>query len=189
MKRQYFKSSRSFSILPAIAAMLIVAVGTAGSLYSQEKPGGKDSSEQIRISADSLTVDNQAKFAEFTGNVKASQGNNVIRADKLKIYYKGGLGEKGKAPSAEQAIEKLVATGNVKIRFEQNLAVADEAVYITETRVLILTGKNSKITRGNDSISGSKITFYRDDGRISIEGGKEKRVEVIFYPGEKGGIR
>ena len=92
--------------------------------------------ERIKISADNLSVDNEAKFAEFKGNVKAQQGTNNIRSDSLRIYYKGGLGgnDKDKKVSGEEVIEKIVATGNVKISFDDKVAVSDEAVYIAHNR-------------------------------------------------------
>jgi lipopolysaccharide export system protein LptA len=52
--------------------------------------------------------------------------------------------------------------------------------------VLVLSGNNSKIISENDSISGEKITFYRTDGRINVESGNKKRVEAVFYSGQKG---
>jgi hypothetical protein len=42
--------------------------------------------------------------------------------------------------SPGQSLEKLVATGNVEIKFDNRLAVARQAVYITAQRMLILTG-------------------------------------------------
>ncbi len=74
----------------------------------------------------------------------------------------------------------------MKIRFDNRVAVTQQAVYITESRILILTGTGSKVTSGNNSISGSKITLYRVDGRITVESSSEKRVEAVFYSEEKG---
>ena len=49
----------------------------------------------------------------------------------------------------------------------------------------MLSGDNSKVTSGNDSISGARITVYRDSNRIMIESSKAQRVEAVFYPGGK----
>jgi len=49
-----------------------------------------------------------------------------------------------------------------------------------------LSGNNSKIVSGNNSISGEKITLYRTTGRINVESSGGKRVEAVFYSGEKG---
>ena len=85
-----------------------------------------------------------------------------------------------------ESIKKLVANGNVKIYFDNRVAVTPQAVYNIETEILILSGDNSRIISGNDSISGEKITLYRTTGRINVESGSEKQVEAVFYSGEKG---
>ena len=90
--------------------------------------------------------------------------------------------------AGDESINKIVADGNVQIKFDNRVAVTQQAVYITETRVLVLSGADSKVISGNNSISGKKITVYRTDGRIQVEGDKEERVEAVLYPGEKGGI-
>jgi len=120
--------------------------------------------------------------------VKAQQGNSEIRSDSLKIFYKQDLSNREKPAAGEEAIEKIIAAGNVKILFDDKMAVSEEAVYVMGTQVLMLSGPTARVTSGNDSISGAKITLYRTTGKIDIEGGKENRVEAIFYPGEKGAI-
>jgi lipopolysaccharide export system protein LptA len=80
----------------------------------------------------------------------------------------------------------MVSTGNVIIKFDDRVATSDQAVYMTETRILILTGPGSTIKSGNNSVTGDKITLYRNDGRIYVESSGEKRVKAIFYSGDKG---
>ena len=145
-----------------------------------------NSEEKIRITANKLISDSEAKWAEFIGNVKVVQGNNRITADSVKIFYEGGLDKKNKTASGGESIKELVAKGNVKIHFDNRVAVTHLAVYTTEKRVLVLSGDGSRITSGDNSISGEKITFHRDDGRVVVEGGSEKQVEAVLFPGEKG---
>ena len=190
MKKRNFKQGIHHFLFVFTGVGVLTVSGLISTAQSQQElPAGLSQTEKIKISADRLTVNNESRFAEFSGSVKAEQGDTVIRSDTLRIFYKQGLNDEGKQVSGEDSIEKIVAKGNVKIRFENKVAVSDEAVYITKTRVLILSGPNTKITSGNDSISGSKITLYRDGGRINIESNKKNRVEAVFYPGEKGGLR
>ena len=72
------------------------------------------------------------------------------------------------------------------IKFDDRVATSDRAVYMTETKILILTGPGSTIKSGNNSVTGEKITLYRDDGRIIVESGSEKQVKAIFQSGDKG---
>ena len=172
-----------------ISAVILAGVLSVLQVQADDKrlaPAAESEKEKIRITADTLTTESETKFAEFSGNVKAVQGETVIIADRLRIYYKQGAKNKS-TPRAEGAsIEKLVATGNVKITFDNKVAVTREAVYLTEKRVLILSGANSKVTNGKDSISGEKITYYRADERIKVESGPKQRVEAVFSSGGVG---
>ncbi len=138
-------------------------------------------SRKIHITSDRLVADNQAMLAEFIGNVVATRETDVITADRLKIFYKKGVDKKENPAAGEEMIEKIVANGNVVIKFDDKVAVTQQAVYTAETGIIILTGPNSKVTSGNNFISGEKITMYRSDDRMIVEGGKEKRVEAVFY--------
>ena len=180
---------RCFIGLLIVALFPMLYSRPAFSQAEDKSPVNLRQEERIKISADTLTVDNESKIAEFTGNVKAQQGADNLRSDVLRIYYKGGLGEKEKNVSGQDVIDRIIATGNVKIRFDDTVAVSDEAVFISAEQVLILSGPSTRVISGNDSISGEKITLYRESGKINIEGSTQTRVEAIFYPGEKGGVR
>jgi len=156
--------------------------------FAENTPQAQDQSEgeKIHITADRLTTDTEARWADFIGNVRAIQGTTVLTSDRLKIFYKQlSKADQEEGPN-EASIERIIANGHVKLKFENRLAVSEQAVYISDTRVLVLTGPNSKITSGNNSVSGQKITLYREDGRIIVEGGTKDRVEAVFYSGESG---
>jgi len=153
---------------------------------SAPKAGGQN--QRIEITAQSLEADDAKKYAEFAGNVRAVQGETVITADRLKIFYEGNPAARGEkketgAKKPGDAIQKIVASGNVKIRFDNMDAQAAEAVYTTSDRILTLSGPGARIRKPDSGeISGSKIIIHRDDGRIRFEGG----VEGFLLPGEKG---
>jgi lipopolysaccharide export system protein LptA len=140
-------------------------------------------SEKIHVTADSLSSESNAKFAEFKGNVKVTQGNFTITSDSLKILYKEGGGEK-KAGTAE-SIEKIIATGNVKIESEETTALSQQAEYDTNSMIMVLTGDDSRVLNKKNSVTGSKITFNRKEGVVKAEGDGKKRVSAVFFPDEK----
>lgn len=166
--------------------ILLTALMLVSAFMGEVSYAGDTSKDKIRISSETLMVDNEARYAEFKGNVRATQGNTVITAGTLKIFYQETSGSKKKPVGTEGAIEKIVAERHVKIKIDDKVAVTEQAVYTTKDRILILSGSSSKITSQKDSVSGSKITFYRADGRIKVEGGQGKPVEAVFYPGESG---
>jgi len=178
---------RKFSLLAA--ALVTASVLMTCWVFAGNQPPDKksnDAEKKIYITSDSMVSDNNTKYAEFIGNVKAIQGPNTIIADRLKIFFQKDLKSSESIAADQDSISKIVANGNVTINFDNKVAVAEQAVYITETKILVLSGKNSRITSANDTISGEKITIYRNDGRINVESGAEKRVNAVFGSDKKG---
>jgi len=138
----------------------------------------------IQIKADSLVAYNEASYAEFTGNVTAVQGTTQITSDKLRIYYSKVSENKGKKDTGEESVKKVVASGKVVIRSENRTAYTSMAEYTPASKVIVLSGPDSKVISGNNFVSGDKITFYVNEDRVTVERGKEKQVEAVFYSGE-----
>jgi len=182
------KKSNSDNRLYGLIILVILLVLASGPGVAEEKspvPEGDKAVERIHIASDRLVSEARSQTAEFIGNVRATQGNTVITAERLKIYLNRGPGEK-KSGTEKESIKKIVADGNVTIKMDDIVAVTDRAVYIAKTDVLILTGTNSKITSEKDSVSGDKITLYRADDRMIVDGSGKERVEAILYTQDKG---
>lgn len=170
-----------------MATILSFILMTGALAHADKKSSDKaDGKEKIRISAETLTSDMEAKYAEFIGNVRATQGNTVITCDKLKVFYNDQPNDEKKSVSGEGSIKKILAEGNVRIILDDKTAEAAQAVYTTNDKILTLSGENSKVSSGSSFFSGSKIIFYRTDGRIRVEGNRKKQVEVELYPGGSG---
>lgn len=145
----------------------------------------KEDLGNIQIKADSLVAYNEASYAEFSGNVSAVQGTTLITSDKLRIYYsKVSTDKKGQKDSGEESVKKVVASGKVVIQSENRTAYTSMAEYTPASKVIILSGPDSKVVSGNNFVSGDKITFYVNEDRVTVERGKEKQVEAVFYSGQ-----
>jgi len=152
----------------------------AENMISDKPAAARDAGEKkIHITADKMVAEGNSNNAEFIGNVKVTQEKTVITADRIKIFYNKDSGSKEKSKT-EDSIKEIIATGNVKIHFDDKIAESAKAVYTAETKILVLTGSASRIISGNNSVSGTKITFFRNDGRINVEGGGNNRVEAFF---------
>ncbi|MCJ7540280.1 MAG: hypothetical protein MUO88_11520 [Desulfobacterales bacterium] len=184
--QHYFKALRYWAVLFLLISCFLMHMAYANDTPRNPKKKSSGGNGAIHITSDKLISDNKAGYAEFIGNVKATQDDTVITSDRLKIYYKKNIANKEPLSVSEESIHKIVAKGNVEIKFDNRVATAQQAIYNTETMVLVLSGNNSKIISENESISGEKITFYRIDGRINVESGNKKRVEAVFYSGQKG---
>ena len=183
--QNYFKALQSLIVFFLLIFCFLLHTAYPDDTSNNPEKKSLGGNKAIHITSDRLISDNKAGYAEFIGHVKAIQGDTVITSDKLKIYFKKNIADKGSLSLNEESIQKIVASDNVEIKFDNRVATAQQAVYNTETMVLVLSGDNSKVISENDSISGEKITFYRMDGRIDVESGNKKRVEAVFYSGQK----
>jgi lipopolysaccharide export system protein LptA len=141
--------------------------------------------EKIRIIADKLFAEIDAGVIEFVGNVKATQAETVVSADRLKIIYTPDA-VKGQTNVLKPAsIEKIIASGHVKINYNNIIAETDEAEYTIKSEVLVLKGEQSTLTQEGHSIIGTKFTLHRTDGKITVESSAKNRVKAVFQPSEK----
>ncbi len=143
------------------------------SSFAQEK-------EKISITSDKLILDHNEKFAEFIGDVKVDYKDTLIFADIVSLAY----GQKESLDNIfdRDSIKEIVATGNVTIKTEKLEAVSEKAVYKPETEFFILSGENSRVIDGDNSIVGAKIIVDMKRENITVERGKKSRVEAIFVP-------
>lgn len=170
-----------FSGLPVLMVLWVFVISSV----AQDAPDVKplpETDKPIRITADSLITDPRNNTAEFSGHVLATQGDTTIASDKLKVYYRKGT--QSGTTSGIDTIVRMVAQGMVKITLGDTVAHTEHAEYIADQRMVVLTGPNSRIVDGNNSISGQKITFYREDRRIHVAGTQNEPVEAFFYSDE-----
>jgi len=141
--------------------------------------------EKVYITADRMVTLTENNQSEFIGNVEVVHGDTKIHADRIKAFYHSVHNHPDNGLIQTGTIRTIIANGNVRINFGDRVAESTKAEYITETGMLILSGPNSKVTHGNNSITGSKITLYKNQKRIQVNGGGRKRVKAILQ--NKGG--
>ena len=167
--------------------LALVAVMLCETLYaapvSAVEPEQQASPTPIEITSDSMVTNSQKHAAIFIGNVTATQGKSRLTADQLTIFYKSGSNAES---AGTNDIERMEAQGHVRIMFDNKLAVSNQAVYTVKERKLVLEGPDSKVISGRDEIAGSKITFYRDDGRMTLESDDRSRVKAVIHSQQRG---
>ena len=143
------------------------------------------------ITSDRLSVDMAGRTAEFIGNVRAEQGTTIISAQRLKVSYSSQAdtaptADAASSPAQEGAIERLEASDQVVIHFDDRVAEADHAVYTSADRILVLTGQTARITSGPNTVQGGRITLHRADDRITVEKSAGGQVKAVFFTENKG---
>ena len=189
-KKLNFRIDQRFLWIAGLGILIIIrlsmwAHATAMASDTTAINAERNENNQIRIVADTLFAEVDAGEIEFVGNVKATQAETVVTADRLKIFYDPGA-IKGQTNTLEtKSIEKITASGHVKIIHEDIIAETNKAEYTMKSGVLVLVGPQSKIIQGGHSITGTKFTLRRSDGKLTAESSEENRVKAVIQPSKK----
>jgi lipopolysaccharide transport protein LptA len=173
--------------LSPIAIGIIIILFLPTFILAEDQPteiekGHAAGADQIQIVADKLITNPVEKYAEFSGDVKTTHPDFVMVSDTLRIYYKDNLPGLNKGQTGSQElIKRIVARGNVTITSEKYTAKTQSAEYDPETMIMVLEGENSTVQSGKNILTGSKITIYRKDEKIAVEGSPQQRVKAVFY--------
>ncbi len=173
------EKNRKIKCRQMICLTILFIVSGLVDVFAETQAKKTPENPDIHVMADKLVSDRNAQYAEFSGNVVATREDAKLTCANLKIFYKEK--DAGGASSESGAVDKMVATGSVKLIFEDKVAVAEKAVYTSVDDSIILTGGEPKVTGGNSYISGEKITLYRTAGKVLVS----NRVEAVFHPADK----
>ncbi len=148
---------------------------------AMQKTTEKAAPEPIAITSKSMEMNNKLKLVTFLGDVNAKSDDFVINCNKMLVYYENPPGQK--APGEVEAkINKIVATGDVKIsRVQGGVATAENAVYYQGDEKIVLTGSPA-LTRKNDLLEGDQITIFLKEDRVTVNGSGDGKVNVIIFP-------
>ena len=173
----------SFVMLGFIAG--IISIPSTSSIRAQSlNPVKSKDIKTIHIKADKVIADLETGETEFIGHVRISQGQTIVTADRMKVYYRD-LNTNGKNKAIQESIYKVIANGNVKIHFEDMIALTEEAVWMVKSELLTLTGINSRVISGTNSISGYKFVLSQSKGNLIVESSGRGQVEAVFFSGGK----
>jgi lipopolysaccharide export system protein LptA len=126
----------------------------------------------IVIESQKLVYDNRGKVAHYIGSVIAQHGRTVITGDELLVYF----------DRTGKHVRKIRVKGNVHIKDPRGEGWCKELIYYPFEERVVLVG-NARLKQGKNLLVGDKIIAYRD-GRVSVEGLKQK-VKSVIYPEEK----
>jgi lipopolysaccharide export system protein LptA len=182
------KRALCFGLMLAILTVCCGAAAApllAGSPLAVSEAGPKPAAP-IQVNADRLELVYQQGWVDFIGQVKATQADVVMTADRMRVFYELS----GEPDAQEGQIQKIVSEGNVKIVFDHGAktAVADRAVYLADQQVLELSGGEAKVWSGKNVVRGKKITLFYAEKRSVVEGAGEDQVEATVFVKEGSGL-
>ena len=168
--------------LGLIAPVLVAALMLAGAGAAQEADDGGvtagNASQAIEITADTLEVRQSERVAVFEGSVNAVQGELVLNADILTVYYRESEGGQGNL-----GVSRIDAEGNVVISSPDETAQGQRGTYDVEGGRIDLAG-GVILSRGNNIVQGETLTMDLESGVSRVSGGST-RVQGLFVPEEE----
>ena len=117
--------------------------------------------EKITVSCDGpLDIDYAANVATFKNNVKVERQDTVIYSDKMVVYFtaKSASGQAVAAeakPSVGNKIDKIIASGNVKVVRGENVSYSEEAIYNATDKKLTLSGKPKLVIYSTEGLGNA----------------------------------
>ncbi len=187
---QHFQTNKDRVWIKTVLYIALIPIILSSAALAQEplkENGANADDDRIQIVADQLITNNEENFAEFSGDVRASQGSFVITSERLRIYYQTAAENADNQAVGQESIKQVVASGNVQISTEKFTAETDRAEYDMETKVVVLIGENSTLKSSKNILTGSKIIVDRKTGQMKVESHPQKRVKAVFYPQENKG--
>ncbi len=175
--------STQSTTVTAVATASVVATN-APALVEEETPAPLPAAaEPTIVTSEQLNVDYQKKVGTFEGNVLVIDPRITVRADKMIVRFGAATAaadaDAAATDQASQTLEKIEASGGVVITQADRKAESDLAVYTAGDGKVVLTG-NPRVETPDGTVTGSRITFWRDNQRMDVEQG----TRVIFYPDE-----
>jgi len=176
-----------------IVAVAVALCGLSLAAWAEDtapKPSGlsKSSKEPIAIEADALEVFDKEQRAIYTGNVIVTQGDTVMKAKKMVIFYDKPAEKAGAAaptsPDADTSIRRVEADGNVVIIDKDQIATGDNGIYENATDTVTLTG-NVALSKGQNVTKGSKLVYNLGTGVANVDAGATGRVSSSFVSSDK----
>lgn len=143
------------ALIAVLATGLLMAAGPVQAQTLTDKFGGfsTNSNAPINIEADQLQVNDTRKTAIFSGNVKAAQGDFVLRSKQLEVFYEGGPAQK----SGGGKVNRLKAKGTVLITTKDDQSATSQWADFNVIKQEIVLGDKVVLTQGGNIIRGGKL--------------------------------
>jgi lipopolysaccharide export system protein LptA len=215
------------AVLPVLilAPALLIGSGFARPALAQDNTSGStttangpklSNNQPIQIESDKLEVHQAQNEAIFTGNVNVVQGDTLLKAGHMVVYYvkskpgdakdsKGGkdsaaasdkksdVGEGGIALGGASDIDHIEVDGKVYVKSQDQQATGDRGTFDMKTQILTLSGKKVVLTQGQNVVVGCKLVANLKTGQSKLDGcggngaGSTGRVKMLLTPSKKNG--
>jgi lipopolysaccharide export system protein LptA len=155
-----------FSLLHFTAGICLAA--------EQTQPAPPLGDMPIHITSNRLEADDTANQVRFEGEVVAKQGDVVIYADTMIVFYR----------AEDREVQRVEALRNVRIVQGSKVATGQKGIYYRNRGRIVLTG-SPRVHQGEDFVEGDEITVFLDEEKSIVSSEGSSRVNAVFHPKEQ----
>lgn len=159
----------------SLIVWLFVSVLVVLPIVAEELVGTLDGQSEVQVIADRMEAETLNNKVIFYGNVKATQNDVVIYAQKLTLFYIRG--EEGKA----NGIERAEIEGDVRIIQAERMATAEKGLFLNLERKIVLSGL-AEVHQADNVVKGDEIIYFLDEQRSVVKSSSTSRVNAVIKP-------
>jgi lipopolysaccharide export system protein LptA len=167
---------RDVKKLLLLGMLPLLAIAPALSQSGAAPKGKAGSNAPVDVGAERIEVQDRANRAILTGNVVATQGNMTMNSARLTVIYANTPhapnAAAGSAPAAGSGtvIQRLEASGGVRLRTPTETARSEFAIYDVPRRLVTMIGAVN-LDQGANHVQGGRLVLDLDTHRAVVDGG------------------
>ena len=132
----------------------------AGWVAQAQNISGFNSNQPVNYSADRIELQDRQNRVVLSGNVDIRQGDLNLSAARTTVAY---------TDTGSLAIQRIDATGGVRVNRGTESARGDVAIYDFNRRIITMIG-NVGLRRGKDTLNGGRLVIDLNSGVSSVDG-------------------
>lgn len=155
-------SVRSLAIRSLVAGFAGGAAMLAGAgwVAQAQNIAGFNSNQPVNYAADRIELQDRQNRVVLSGNVDIRQGDLRLNATRTTVAY---------TDTGSLAIQRIDATGGVRVNRGTESARGDVAIYDFNRRIITMIG-NVGLRRGSDTLNGGRLVIDLNSGVSSVDG-------------------
>jgi lipopolysaccharide export system protein LptA len=165
-------------VATSLGAALAIALSIMGPPTMAAAPPAADTENRpIEIQADSgIEWQQEAQVYIARGHAVAKRGTSEVHADTLTAHYRptkdsGNTGANSGGNAGGTEIYRVDADGNVTLKGETQTVTGDKAVYDVDQAIVVVTGKDLKMTTATDVVTARDSLEWYDQKQIAVARG------------------
>jgi lipopolysaccharide export system protein LptA len=129
------------------------------------------SDQPIEITSRELKADGVLRKVRFIGDVEARQGDVILYAPELILYYE----------KERKEIERMEAPAGLRMVQGARTARGDHGLFLAKEEKVILKG-SAKVTKGESYLEGDEIIFFLNGEKSWCKSREGGQVKAVFFP-------